>query len=372
MTHVTLVKSRISFLGGLEKTALSIAKSFVKKGCTVTILTTGKPPPKIKDIEIVTFGKLPKWGYFAIHSFHRACKNWLKTHPTDLIFGLDRTSNLTHYRAGNGAHRIFLKRKKCSRIKSWFSLVNPKDLLILKMEKKIFESSKLKILFTNSQMVREELLQEYHIDPKKIKVVFNGIDFNKFTLTNTSALEAKKKLGLNPDKRQLLFIGNNYKRKGVDFILKALSTIKSDTFELIVVGKEKYTSTFKMHAKKLGLSSQVFFFGSQTDLIPFYLAADCFVLPTNYDPFASVTLEALAMGLFVITSPYNGAKEIISEGCGEVLPNLIEHEYLANLLNKIIDKELPKLSKNQIRDSVRAFDSDLQLEKIMELSLKHV
>ncbi len=174
MTHVTLVKSRISFLGGLEKTALSIAKSFVKKGCTVTILTTGKPPPKIKDIEIVTFGKLPKWGYFAIHSFHRACKNWLKTHPTDLIFGLDRTSNLTHYRAGNGAHRIFLKRKKCSRIKSWFSLVNPKDLLILKMEKKIFESSKLKILFTNSQMVREELLQEYHIDPKKLKLSSMG------------------------------------------------------------------------------------------------------------------------------------------------------------------------------------------------------
>ncbi len=78
------------------------------------------------------------------------------------------------------------------------------------------------------------------------------------------------------------------------------------------------------------------------------------------------------MGLFVITSPYNGAKEVISEGCGEILPNLTDHEYLRDLLKRIINRELPQLSREQIRDSVKTFDSDLQLEKIMDLSLQNV
>lgn len=372
MTQVIIVKSRLSFSGGLEKTTLAIAEAFVSKGCRVTLLTTGKDYPRIEGVNIISLGNPPRWSYLAIHFFHKACQKWLDTHEHDLIFGLDRTLNLSHYRAGNGAHKIFLERKKCSRIKSWFAYINPKDRLILKMEKRIFENPNLKVLFTNSSMVRGELLKEYHIAPEKIKVVFNGINLKKFHWDATSKANALRKLALDPSKVQLLFIGNGYKRKGLTYLLKSLSILNEDSYELSIVGKEKYALKYKAYAKKLGLGSKVFFHGSCLDLMPFYQAADCFVFPTTYDPFAGVTLEALAMGLYVITSPYNGAKEVISPGCGEILDDLDHPTYFASRIKDFIHNKAFTLSKEGIRDSIKNFHSQKQLNKIVEYSLNHV
>lgn len=371
MTEVVIVKSRLSFSGGLEKMTLAIAEAFVSKGCQVTILTTGNDYPNLPGVRVVSLGIPPRWTYLAIHFFYRACDKWLRTHPSDLVFGLDRTSKLTHYRAGNGAHKIFLKRKKCSWIKSYFAYINPKDYLIQKIEKKIFESPKLKVLFTNSSMVREEILKEYKIAPQKIQVVFNGIDLQKYCWNPDSKEKALKSLGLDPSKKQLLFIGNGYRRKGLHFLLKSLSLLGDAHYHLSIVGKEKYQLKYKAFAKKLGLSSKVSFFGPKSDLIPFYHASDCFVFPTTYDPFAGVTLEALAMGLYVITSPYNGAKEVIKEGAGEILKNLDNPQDLADKIQGVIEGRTPLLSREEIRNSIEGYQAKEQLNKIVDYSLTH-
>lgn len=371
MTHVVIVKSRLSFSGGLEKMTLAIAEAFVSRGCQVTVLTTGSNYPEIEGVNIVSLGIPPRWSYLAINFFHRATQKWLKSNSYDLVFGLDRTLNLSHYRAGNGAHKIFLKRKKCNWLKSSFAYINPKDYLIQKIEKKIFESPKLNVLFTNSSMVREELLRTYKIPPEKIKVVFNGIDMQKFSWDPSSKEKAMKELGLDPTKAQLLFIGNGYKRKGLNYLLESLALLNEDTYQLSIVGKEKYTLNYKAKARQLGLSHCVKFFGPSNNLIPFYQAADCFVFPTTYDPFAGVTLEALSMGLYVITSPFNGAKEVLEPGCGEVLKHLDDPREFATSIHNFIHKKTKILSKEEIRASISPYQAKQQLNKIVDLSLNN-
>ena len=64
-------------------------------------------------------------------------------------------------------------------------------------------------------------------------------------------------------------------------------------------------------AAKLNIQRRVTFFGPQKEIRPFYQFADALVIPSFYDPFANVTVEALAMGLFVVSSKSNGGHEIL-------------------------------------------------------------
>ena len=67
-------------------------------------------------------------------------------------------------------------------------------------------------------------------------------------------------------------------------------------------------------AARAGLADRVIFLGGKEDIRPLYAAADCFILPTRYDPFPNAALEALAMGLPVIVSSRCGAAELVKPG----------------------------------------------------------
>jgi UDP-glucose:(heptosyl)LPS alpha-1,3-glucosyltransferase len=88
-----------------------------------------------------------------------------------------------------------------------------------------------------------------------------------------------------------------------------------------------------------------------------YAAADVFLLPTLYDPFANVTLEALAAGLPVITSAQNGAAEILTEGeTGYVLPRADDTRLIVHLLDHLADPAARARFHQPARDLARKFD----------------
>jgi len=119
----------------------------------------------------------------------------------------------------------------------------------------------------------------------------------------------------------------------------------------------------------LGLEKRVSFFGPQEEMIPFYQESDVLVLPTLYDPFANVTLEALAMGLFVITSSYNGAAEILTEHSGYVIENLNDKESIKKAL--LVGLKHPKREESAlfIRNTIKDLEFSNQLDKIVEKTI---
>lgn len=369
MKTVTILKSRLSHLGGLERYAKAIAIAFVKKGHKVTILTTGENV-KVEGVQVQSLGPHPKSTWSSILFFEKRVSKWLKANPQDIVFGLDRNSFQTHYRAGNGLHHTFLKQRSASFFNYWLKRLSLKSSMILKSEKKLFENTSLKLLFANSNMVKKELLALYKIPSDKIEVVHNGVDLSKLNFNPSSKKEALEKLNLPHSKIQLLFVGNNYKRKGLSYVLEALSKLSSKDFSLIIVGEDKNISKYQKMSKKLNLDSQTFFFGHRQDLNLFYCAADILILPSFYDPFANVTIEALAMGLFVITSSFNGGSEVLTKNTGAILKDFRNPCEIADVLEKLASKDFDYDQKLETKKTIQHLELKPQLDRIVDLTIK--
>ena len=243
--RIALLKMRSKSQGGLEKYASRIASGFAKKGADLTFLTTQPPAHHSPGIEYCAF-PICRWpGFLRLEQFDRCVSRWLKTNPVDIVFGMERNRIQTHIRAGNGVHAAYLKSRLASdgSIKYGLCLINPLHRKILELEKSAFESPGLKRIFVNSRMVQTELLEHYAVEPSKIEVVHNGVEWTELSSSfidwEKGKSEALRKFGLNPDNLHLLFIGHGYRRKGLDQLLKALSIWKFRDFHLSIVGKDR-------------------------------------------------------------------------------------------------------------------------------------
>ncbi len=218
-------------------------------------------------------------------------------------FSLERIICPNVYRAGDGVHRVFLRVEKKSRL-------NPLHPLYLFIEKKCFNRAEK--IIANSQMIREQIIDEYNIEPSKIEVVYNGVEYCK---VNHKAAWKKisSEFHLEMNSKIILFVGSGFKRKGVDEFLQILSKLKYQNFKAFIVGKEKKIDSYRLRAYELGLKEKVFFTGPIRNVNDFYTVADVFILPTRYEPFSNVILEAMSFGSVVFTTKQNGAHEIISD-----------------------------------------------------------
>lgn len=375
---IVLLKSNLGNQGGLEKYTMRIARSFAEKGCPVTILTTSEEKhlqhrysQLSSNVTITNLGKPAKLGLFKMRQFDKKCMDWLKAHPTEVVFGLDRNSFQTHYRAGNGVHAEYLeKRAKLESLYKRISFkINPMHRTILRLERLTFENPDLQVLFVNSQMVADEIKKHYQTAEHKIKVIHNGVEWEEmnadFLLWESKQVENCRQLGLDPCCFQFLFIGNGYRRKGLQYLLEALTNIKWENYQLSVIGKDRELGGFEALANQLGIGKKVKFFGPRSDIRRFYQLADALVIPSIYDPFANVTVEALAMGIFVVTSKFNGGSEIITPETGVVIEDLFNRDSVTAALVKALNH--PKTTKRaqMIRDSVKHLDFKNQLTQMI-------
>lgn len=353
--------------GGLEKYAIRIASAFLKRGDEITCLTTGK----IEQIPSCVF-PVRSWPTFVkLEQFDKCVSRWVKQHSPDIVFGMERNRIQTHLRAGNGVHAAFLKMRRTSEgwMKYGICQINPLHRKILELEKAAFECPKLKKIFVNSRMVQKEVLRHYHVDPAKIEVIYNGVEWQEFEKPFSNWQRERfiffEKFGLDPHAFHLLFIGNGYQRKGLEPLLTALSLWKFKDFHLSVVGKEKRIDRFRALAARLKIDSRVRFFGAQNGVIPFYQMADVLTIPSFYDPFANVTLEALSFGLFVISSKANGGHEILKEKTGIGFDEISPASILAALERSLYFRKTVT-SANEIRSEIASFDFSNQLAKLMD------
>ena len=183
------------------------------------------------------------------------------------------------------------------------------------LEKQIFTKGNYHRIISNSNLCKDHAIKYYGVDPSLISVIRNGVDFNRFNPHVRIAYRNKLRKFYDIDESDvvILFVSMNFRRKGLIPLMKAIGILSNtDRVKLLVVGKGK-TGYFRRLALKLGIDNNVIFAGPTSQLEQYYGGADFFVLPTYYDPFANVCLEALACGLPVVTTRGNGASELIEE-----------------------------------------------------------
>lgn len=348
MRNVVLLKSTARSQGGLEKHAQRIADAFIARGDKVTCLTAGSKK---------TF--LP--ATFRLEQFDCFVQKYLKQNSADIVFGMDRNRFQTHIRAGNGVHAAYLESRELTegKFKALFRKVDPFHRKILEIEKTALEHPLLKKVFTNSHMVKNEILRFYNTDPNKIQVIHNGVEWDEMA-------PSFAKQQFNNSQYHFLFVGNGFLRKGLDQLLVALAKMGKKEVKLLVVGKDKNLPFYQKRVFQLGLASQVQFLGQVANITPFYEKADCLVIPSFYDPFANVTVEALAMGLFVISSKKNGGHEILTSENGAIIEDLFNLDSMVSALEIALKNPKTKNSAHSIRQSVKHLDFSNQLSLLME------
>ncbi len=327
------------YKGGAEKFSSNLARYLIKKGLNIKLFARKISSPDLKPYgtEIKIFKKPPFLRILILaYTGLYLAKKW----GADRIFALMPLPEGDFYWLAGGVYKNWLKIRYPNLLKrNIASVLRPHLLLNHIFQKKIITSPNLKKIITNSEFEKENILKFFDIFPGKIVVIPNGVNLSRFNIEiKENKDKLREMLGFKNDSKILLFSGNNFKRKGLETIIKALARLKDfyDVY-LLVAGKDKPHYFLKL-SRKLGILERIRFLGYVKDIEKIYGIADVFVFPSQYDSFANVVLEAMACGLPVITTKTNGASMVIThEEDGFILNRWDDEELLAEYIAKTLE-----------------------------------
>lgn len=337
--RIAFIKKRFFLYGGAERYLQTLIGELRDSGHEVHILANQwvfEEEVIFHRVKIIPFPS-----FLSILTFNINSGLKIKDPKFDCIISFERTTHQDIYRAGDGCHREWLKiRSQYEPLYKWASFkINPLHRLLLNLEKKIFTTTRL--IIANSKMVKEQIIRHYAVPEDKIKVIYNGVDLERFHPRNKDLYRnnLRESLGIPKDVKVLIFVGSGFGRKGLLTLIKAIALIKEADLYALVIGKGD-TDQYRMLAKELGIPDKILFLGIHRDIQKFYAVADLFVLPTLYDPFSNATLEAMASGIAVITTKNNGVAEIIDNGKeGYIMDRLSDPQELAERINHALSND---------------------------------
>ena len=161
--------------------------------------------------------------------------------------------------------------------------------------------TKPRVIVVTSDSLTEQTAQAYPACRAAIRVITPGVAQVPGLASAAHKLAARQVLDLPAIGRCVLFVGNDYRKKGLVTLIEALAQLPDDCF-LAVVGNASHIPEFQALASQKKLTHRVFFLGSRQGMDDVYAAADCLAHPTLEDTFAMVVLEAMAHGLPVLVS----------------------------------------------------------------------
>lgn len=248
----------------------------------------------------------------------------------DCVFSLERTCSQDVYRAGDGLHRVWLEQRR--RFATWwrrpFIGMGAFHSNMMALESRTFDPALTRHIIVNSEMVRAEILQHFRFPAERIHLVRNGVDVARFQKGEREA--TRQRFGFAPADFVLLFVGSGWERKGLGFLLKLMQQYAGSGVRAPSGGEIKLLVVGKGHLSGK-VPANVVLAGPMAAVEDAYAAADLFTFLPIYEPSSNVVIEALASGLPVITSAFNGAAEVLEEGInGTVLADPADTAALAD------------------------------------------
>ncbi|MBI3557050.1 MAG: glycosyltransferase family 4 protein, partial [Deltaproteobacteria bacterium] len=209
----------------------------------------------------------------------------------------------------------------------------------------LYDSAMEKTLFTNkrryiaiSKSVANDLRKLFGLRTN-VTVIYHGVDSTRFRPSHKNRKAVRRQCGVGDRDQMLLFVGS-YERKGLGPAIETVSRFSPahrSRVKLVAVGSGN-TKLFSALAARLGVSANLVFAPHTKEIIPYYQAADIFVLPTFYEPFGLVILEAMACGLPCLVSACAGASELMTEGkSGMLIKDPGSAAEIAKKLERLLD-----------------------------------
>ena len=232
-------------------------------------------------------------------------------------------------------------------------------------------SDRNRLILALSKMVAGDYLHYHDVRPEQIRMIYNGVDTERFSPGHRGAFrdELRGRLGIDDDEVLLLFVGHDFQRKGLATAIRATGRLVAggEPARLVVVGGRKSARHVRL-ARRCGARQSVDFIGTIADPVPYYSAADVYVLPTFYDPCSLGVLEAAASGLPNVTTRFNGAGEMLTQGKdGYLTDDPSDDEELAHYLRPLMNRPLREQMGAAGRQTALAHTLQQNCDRIVEV-----
>lgn len=355
---VALIIERIeTWRGGAEISTVQFAQHLAELGADVHLVTTTHMPstPDLTVVPIRASRRLR--GSRAIAFAHRASRT-VREHDFDIVHSIVPCPAADVYQPRGGTVPEMLERNLAIRsaplargLKRAGQCLNLKYRAIARMERQLLTRRPPPWVIAISGYVSDQLHRHYRFDPSRVREIFNGVDRDETpaAVRAEHRVSLRRQFRLADDELMLLCVAHNFKLKGVDRLIEAVARIESRggvgsaggrrRLRVLVVGRDNPRGAAEL-ARRLGVSDRITFAGSTQRIEAFFHAADILVHPTFYDPCSRVVLEALASGLPVITTRFNGAGERVKDGReGYVIDSPTDIQAMADRIIRLADDD---------------------------------
>ena len=238
--------------------------------------------------------------------------------------------------------------------------------LIVALEHRIYGGDGVALAAISRKTARD--LERLRGGKDPVPVVYYGIDAQRFDPTRRNALRraAREQLGVPPEAFAILLVGNDWKKKGLDCLLRAIGILNRPEIHLLICGADDRAPYERQFAS---LDGRVHFLPIRNDVEFYYSAADVLAAPSLEDAFSLPPLEAMGSGLPVIVSSKAGVSEVVTHGKdGLVLANPTDAEELARMLLLLLnDEALRKRMAERGVQTARKFTWDANAAQMKEI-----
>ena len=309
-------------IGGAEKQALEISKALVGRGVKVTVLTRqpGGLPPE-ENIGGVLVRRLQVFGPRAVDSAVFMLKSffWLLRHSGEydaVHVHLASSPAVAAVLAGRLTGKKTLVKLGGGR--GVDEITRSENSLLGRLKLAFFRLARPELLVMNDE-VYNWLKTSKEFSGLRLRQFRNGVDTGRYTpLLYNEKINAKTALGLD-NSALFLFVGRLSPEKRLKEFLEAWAEIFSEEnpaprIRLAIVGGGPEEAALKRAVADLGLAGSVTLAGPKDDLLPYYRAADVFVLPSISEGLSNSMLEAMACGVAVMASRVGGARDAVKQG----------------------------------------------------------
>ena len=298
--------------GGTERDLVVTAKCLADAGHEVVVYTSAARGPA-QQWRVIQLGA--PWASRALRLlyFAWAAPARARREGADLVLSFARAVGADVLRSGGGAHAAYLRaaRRWRGTPAAGAMRLQPYHLAQLTVERAAFRSRALRRTIAVSELVRAQLIGEFGLNSEQTVTLYNGVDLERFSPPSAAERTRSRQLfGLESGVPVVAFVGNGFARKGLGPLLEAWPGIKSHAC-LLVAGVDQAQARYIRLAHRLGIDSRVRFLGAVGQVEQLFHAADAFALPSFFEPFGNVVMEAMASGLGVLTSAQSGVAELL-------------------------------------------------------------
>ncbi len=367
--------------GGAERYLVDLCRYMVKEGFEVHVYAEDWEE-EIPGVHLHRVKTIPFPKSFRLLSFAIRATREMEKEKYDVTLGVGNTLKADVLQPHGGVHWAWFWRSLRAydhwvlwTVKFLGRVLSPKQWIQSYIERVPYKKKNFKRIVAISEMVKQDIMSWYKIPEEQIDVIYNGVDLERFHPKNRKYREEiRKRFGMD-DEIVFLFVSNNFKMKGLEYLMKALGRLKRDgspPFKCLVLGRDRPEPYFRL-AQKEGVFKDLIFAGSTDEPEKYYGASDLLIHPTFYDACSLTVIEGLASGLPVITTWSNGAGWILTQGQeGFVISDPRNIQDLQNKISYFFDKETREkasLSARQLAEAHSYQRNWSEMKTIFERSL---